>query len=56
MAAYAALQEELEELGVEAVDDLKELEAEHIERLAAKLKMVQAKKFAKKIDELQSAE
>ena len=31
---------------------VKELEAEHIERLASKLKVVQAKKFAKKIDVL----
>ena len=53
--AYAALQEELEELGVEAVEDLQELEAEHIETLAAKLKVVQAKKFAKKIAALQAA-
>ena len=48
-AAYDTLQHDLEELGVESVEDLKELEAEHIEQLAAKLKVVQAKKFTKKI-------
>ena len=53
-ATYAPLQEELEELGVETVEDLKELEAEDIDRLAAKLKKVQAKKFAKKMAALQT--
>ena len=52
---YAPLQEDLEELGVEVVEDLRELEAEDIERLAAKLKKVQAKKFAKKVAALQHA-
>ena len=35
------------------VEDLKELEAEDIERLSAKLKKVQAKKFVKKMATLQ---
>ena len=48
-AWFGPLKDTLDELGAEAVEDLKELEAEHIERLAAKLKFVQAKKFAKKI-------
>ena len=52
--SFAGLQEELEELGVEAVEDLRELEAEDVERLAGKLKKVQAKKFAKKIAALQA--
>ena len=44
----------MEELGVETVEDLQELEAKDIEALAAKLKKVQAKKFAKKIASLQA--
>ena len=44
--AYAPLQAELEELGVEVAEDLQELEAEDIDRLAAKLNKVQAKKLA----------
>ena len=48
-AAYAPLKDDLDELGVYAVDDL----AEDTERLAAKLKKVQAKKFVKKIEALQ---
>ena len=52
-ALYVPLQDGLEELGVEAVDDLKELEAEDVEQLTAKLKKVQAKKFAKKMAALQ---
>ena len=53
-AAHAPLRSDLDELGVEEVEDLKELEAEDIERLSAKLKKVQAKKFAKKIAALQA--
>ena len=53
-AAYDTLQVDLEELGVESVEDLKELDEEDIEALAAKLKKVQAKKFAKKIAELRA--
>ena len=52
--AHDALQGDLEELGVESVEDLKELEAEDIERLSAKLKKVQAKKFVKKVAALQA--
>ena len=37
-----------------SVEDLKELDEEDIEALAAKLKKVQAKKFAKKIAELRA--
>ena len=51
---YEALEEDLEELGVEAVEDLKALEQEDVEALAAKLKKVQAKKFARKIASLQA--
>ena len=51
---FAVLKSDLDELGVEEVEDLKELEAEDIERLSAKLKKVQAKKFAKKIAALQA--
>ncbi len=43
------LQEDLDELGVEEVADFKELEQEDIDRLAAKLKKAQARKFVKKI-------
>ena len=53
--AYVPLEEDLKELGVETAEDMKELEAEHIETLAAKLKVVQAKKFVKKIAALQAA-
>ena len=53
-AAFDTLQADLEELGVESVEDLKELEEEDIEALAAKLKKVQAKKFAKKMAALQA--
>ena len=53
-AAYAPLQTDLEELGVESVDDLEELEADDIERLAAKLKKIQAKKFTKTIAALRA--
>ena len=48
-AVFTPLQDDLQELGVWDVEDLQELEAEHIERLAAKLSFVQAKKFAKKV-------
>ena len=43
------LQEDLDELGVEEVADLKELDPEDIERMAAKLKKAQARKFVKKV-------
>ena len=48
------LNEDLEELDVETVEDLQELEAKDIEALAAKLKKVQAKKFAKKVASLRA--
>ena len=54
VAEYTPLQEDLEELGVEEVEDLRELDAEDIGRLAGKLKKVQAKKLAKKIAALQA--
>ena len=53
-AAYDTLQGDLDELGVESVEDLKELDEEDVEALVAKLKKVQAKKFAKKIAALQA--
>ena len=53
-AAYDTLQVDLDELGVESVEDLKELDEEDIEALAAKLKKVQAKKFTKKIAALRA--
>ena len=53
-AAYDTLQGDLEELGVESVEDLRELDEEDIEALAAKLKKVQAKKFTKKIAALRA--
>ena len=46
---YPSLKATLDELGAEAVEDLKELEAEHIDALASKLKVLQAKKFRKKL-------
>eukprot|EP01045_Picozoa_sp_COSAG04_P022290 COSAG04_NODE_2498_length_4007_cov_2.461361_1_plen_336_part_00 len=52
-AAFPPLQAALDELGVEAVEDLLELEAEEVEQLTAKLKKVQARKFAKKMATLQ---
>ena len=54
-AVFPPLRASLDELGVEAVEDLLELEAEEIEQLTAKLKKVQAKKFAKKMAALQGA-
>ena len=53
-AAYDTLQGDLDGLGVESVEDLKELDEEDIEALAAKLKKVQAKKFTKKIAALRA--
>ena len=53
-AAYDTLQGDLDELGVESVEDLKELDEEDVEALVAKLKKVQAKKFAKKIAALRA--
>ena len=53
-AAYDTLQGDLDELGVESVEDLKELDEEDVEVLVAKLKKVQAKKFAKKIAALRA--
>merc|ERR1712043_57781 len=50
-AWYSAMKTELEDIGVEALDDLNELEAEDIDLLAAKLKKIQAKKFRKKISD-----
>ena len=46
---YERLREDLDELGVEAVDDFKELDADDLEGLASKLKKVQAKKFLKHV-------
>ena len=52
---YPSLKATLDELGAEAVEDLKELEAEHIDALASKLKVLQAKKFRKKLSTLAGA-
>ena len=49
---YGAMCAELEELGVEELEDLVELEPEEIELLAAKLKSVQGRKFVKKVGSL----
>jgi hypothetical protein len=46
---FPQLQEHLEQLGAEDVEDLTELEAEHIDALASKLKELQAKRFRKKL-------
>ena len=51
-AAFAPLQAALEDLGVEAVEDLRELDAEDIEQLSAKLKKVQAKKFQRELSKM----
>ena len=51
-AAFAPLQAALEDLGVEAVEDLRELDVEDIEQLSAKLKKVQAKKFQRELSKL----
>ena len=45
---------DLDELGAEEVDDLKALEAQDVERLAAKLKKLQRPKFRGKIAALTS--
>ena len=52
-AAHAVLREDLEKLGVGVVEDLQELEAEDIERLASKLKKVQARQFVRRMAALQ---
>jgi hypothetical protein len=49
---YGAVSAELVELGVEQVEDLKELEPEEIAQLATKLKPVQARKFVKQLTAL----
>jgi hypothetical protein len=50
---YQPMQTILEEIGVEAVEDLKELDKDDVARLSSTLKKIQAKKFAKKIESLQ---
>lgn len=52
---YEKLREDLDELGVEVVDDFKELDAEDLDRMASKLKKVQAKKFLKHISSVVAA-
>jgi hypothetical protein len=51
---FPSLQADLDELGAEEVDDLKALEAQDVERLAAKLKKLQRPKFRGKIAALTS--
>ena len=46
----------LDGYGVESVEDLKMLEAEHISELCRKLKMIPAKKFREKMAALQQGE
>jgi hypothetical protein len=46
---YDQLRADLDALGVDEVDDLRELEAEEIEQLVNKLKAVQARKLRKKL-------
>ena len=52
---YERLREDLDELGVEVVDDLKELDADDLEGLASKLKKVQAKKFLRHVSTVVAA-
>jgi hypothetical protein len=52
---YERLREDLDELGVEVVDDFKELDADDLEGMASKLKKVQAKKFLKRISTVVAA-
>ena len=49
---FSAMKTVLDEIGVEALEDFKEINKEEIDMLAAKLKGVQARKFVKKINEL----
>ena len=42
----------LDEIGVEAVEDFKELDADDIARLSSTLKKVPAKKFVKKLESM----
>ena len=46
---YDQLCEDLDALGVEAVDDFRELDSEDLEALASKLKKVPARKFLKHV-------
>merc|ERR1740136_266826 len=48
---FSAMKTELDDIGVGEVEDLKELETEDFNKLAAKLKKVQAKKFLRKMSE-----
>ena len=43
---------ELDTIGVETVEDLKMLDQEQIDMLAAKLRKIQGKKFAMKVSSL----
>ena len=42
----------LDEIGVEAVEDFKELDEDDVARLSSTLKKIQAKKFVKKLESL----
>ena len=46
---FVLLQSQLHDLGVEETEDLRELQAEEVERLASLLKPVQARKFVKAV-------
>ena len=51
-ALFSATKSELDGIEVEAVDDLKELEKDEIDTLAAKFKNLQARKFFKRLSEV----
>ena len=42
----------LDEIGVEGVEDLKELDDDDVARLSSTLKKIQAKKFVKKLESM----
>jgi len=48
---FSAMKTELDDIGVGEVEDLKELDTEDLNKLAAKLRKVQAKKFLRKMSE-----
>ena len=50
-SCFSVMKTDLDTIGVETVEDLKELEIEDINTLAAKLKKVQEKKFLRKMSE-----
>jgi len=50
-SCFSVMETELDTLGVETVEDIKELETEEINMLAAMLKKVQERKFLRKMSE-----